>query len=267
MSLSLRDASLVHANGQRALAGVRLDIAAGERVAVIGPSGAGKTSLLRLAGAAVRPTEGTLEVLGVSPWRIGPGELQRLRRRIGRVHQSPPIPPRLRVVTAVLAGRLGHWSLGRAIGSLFHPSDIEGARAVLARLGLGDRVFDRCDRLSGGQLQRVGIARVLYQRPDLLLADEPVSALDPTLADAALGELVRHSEATGATLLASLHAVDLALKWFPRIVGLRAGEVAFDRPASAVNAAMLGALYAAEGGPEATLPEPVAMPPVERMCR
>jgi phosphonate transport system ATP-binding protein len=151
------------------------------------------------------------------------------------------------VVTAVLAGRLGEWSALRALGSLFYPSDIAGAHEVLSRLSLEDRLFDRCDRLSGGQLQRVGIARALYQRPRLLLADEPVSALDPTQADATLQQLVAQSESTGATLVASLHAVDLALRWFPRIVGMRDGQVMFDAPVGDVTPQMLTALYASEG--------------------
>jgi phosphonate transport system ATP-binding protein len=247
VSLSFEGLGLRHPNGHRALHGVSLAVSRGERVAIIGPSGAGKTSLLRIAATALRPSEGRVEALAVNPWQVGGGELRRLRARIGVVHQAPPIPPRLRVVTAVLAGRLGAWSLRRALASLVYPSDIAGARAALARLDLADRVFERCDRLSGGELQRVGIARVLYQQPQLLLADEPVSALDPALSDTAIGELVAQSERSGATLVASLHAVDLALKWFPRIVGLRGGEVAFDRPASEVSATMLHELYATEG--------------------
>ena len=238
---------LVHPNGHRALRQVSLRLAAGEQVAVIGPSGAGKTSLLRVAGTSVRPSDGRVEALAVNPWQLGARDLRRLRARIGMVHQAPPIPPRLRVVTAVLAGRLGAWSTGRALASLLYPADIVGARDVLARFDLADRLFDRCDRLSGGQLQRVGIARALYQRPALLLADEPVSALDPVLADAAVGQLVAQAQATGATLLASLHAVDLALKWFPRIVGMREGDVVFDAPAGEVGPTMLHDLYAAEG--------------------
>lgn len=247
MSLSLEAVGLVHPNGHRALRAVSLAVAAGERVAVIGPSGAGKTTLLRVAGAALRAADGRLLTLGANPWQLSARGLKRLRSRVGVVYQSPPIPPRMRVVTAVLAGRLGQWSLARALGSLFYPGDIAGAQEALARLDMADRLFDRCDRLSGGQLQRVGIARVLYQRPELLLADEPVSALDPALADAAVGELVAQSKATGCTLVASLHAVDLALKWFPRIVGMREGAIQFDAPVSAVTAQMLHELYATEG--------------------
>jgi phosphonate transport system ATP-binding protein len=247
MSFRLDAAGLAHANGQRALQRVSLAGAAGECVAVIGPSGAGKTTLIRVLGTSLRPTEGRIEVAGANPWQLSARELKALRARVGVIHQAPPIPPRLRVVTAVLAGRLGVWSAGRALRSLVYPADIAGAREALARLDMADRLFDRCDRLSGGQLQRVGIARVLYQRPAVMLADEPVSALDPALADAAVAELIAQSRATGATLVASLHAVDLALKWFPRIVGMRAGEVMFDLPAAGVSRAMLHDLYATEG--------------------
>ena len=252
MSLRLEGAGLVHANGRRALRRVSLALAGGERVAVIGPSGAGKTTLVRVLGTSLRPREGRLFVDDTDPWQLGTGALRRLRATIGVVHQSPPIPPRLRVVTAVLAGRLGTWPAWKSLASLVVPSDAAGAREVLDRLDLGDRVFDRCDRLSGGQLQRVGIARVLYQRPAVILADEPVSALDPTLADLSVGALVAESDARGATLVASLHAVDLALKWFPRLVGMRAGEVVFDQPTAAVTSAMLHELYASEGR---TLPQ------------
>ncbi len=269
MSFALDAAGLVHPNGKRALDGVTLAAAAGERLAVVGPSGAGKTSLLRLLGTSVRPTDGGVRVLDADPWRLGAGALRQLRAQVGTVHQAPPIPPRLRVVTAVLAGRLGQWSLAQALGSLLSPRDIDGAREALARLDLGDRLFDRCDRLSGGQLQRVGIARVLYQSPRLLLADEPVSALDPTLADSAIGELVAQSEATGAMLVASLHAVDLALRWFPRIVGMRDGRLAFDLPSSQVSTALLHELYAAEGAvvPVQGLASPDQLPAITAGAR
>ena len=255
MSLRFDRVGLVHPNGRLGLAAIALSVGAGERVALIGPSGAGKTTLLRVAAAGLRPTTGRVEMLGDDPWTLRAGALKALRARVGFVHQAPPIPPRLRVVTAVLAGRLGQWGLGRALRSWLLPGDVAGARDALARVGLGDRVFDRCDQLSGGQLQRVAVARTLYQSPGLLLADEPVSALDATTADTVLRELVDYSTAAGATFVASLHAVDLALRWFPRIVGVRDGAIAFDLPAAQVTPERLAALYAGDVGP--TLEPPV----------
>jgi phosphonate transport system ATP-binding protein len=170
-----------------------------------------------------------------------------MRARIGTVHQAPPIPGRQRAITAVLAGRLGQWPLWKSLASLIYPLDIPGARDALTRVELADKLFARCDQLSGGQLQRVGIARMLYQQPDLILADEPVSALDPTLAEATIHLLVTDARARGATLIASLHAVDLALGHFSRIVGVRAGRIAFDLPAPQVTDSLLHELYASEG--------------------
>ena len=246
MSLRLSGAELRHGNGVHALRGVDLAIGAGERVAIIGPSGAGKSSLLNLLGAALRPSAGAVELLGQRPWQIGSRARQQLRTRIGLIHQAPPLPPRQRVITAVLAGKLGQWGLFKSLLNLLHPLDIPGARAALARLDLADKLFAQCQQLSGGQLQRVGIARALYQDPQLLLADEPVSAMDPVLATHTLSVLCRHAETRGVTLIASLHAVDLALAHFPRIIGVRDGRIAFDRPAGEVGQELLDALYANE---------------------
>ena len=227
----------------RILHPLRLQIEAGECVAIIGPSGAGKTSLLRLIGTELRG-DLALSLWGEDPWALSTRARQRLRSRIGMVWQQPPLPASQPVVTAVLAGRLGQWSLVRALLSLLRPCDPDGARAELARLGLADKWQQHCGELSGGQLQRVGIARVLYQQPDLILADEPVSALDPVLAQA---------RARGSTLIANLHAVELALERFPRIIGLREGRVQFDCPAQAVTPAMLSALYAGDDEVDACL--------------
>jgi len=248
MSFHLDSVSLTHANGFTALADVSLVAARGERIAVIGPSGAGKTTLLRLLGAALRPSAGSVLLLDADPWTLPADELRRLRACIGVVHQAPPLPQRQRVVTAVLAGRLGQWPLWKSLASLVVPADPEGARRELARLDLAERLFDRCDRLSGGQLQRVGLARVLYQRPDLLLADEPVSAMDPALSELTVALLNEEASRRGVTLVASLHAVELALRHFPRVVGVKDGRILFDLPAAAVSDAQLRELYAAEGG-------------------
>lgn len=245
MTIQVQGAGLRH--GQvRALEGLSLRVEQGERVAIIGPSGAGKSSLLHLMATAVQPSSGRLELFGEQPWGISSGARQRLRARVGLVHQAPPLPARQRVVTAVLAGRLGQWSMARGLLNLVYPTDVPGVRQVLAELGLADKLFVQCGQLSGGQLQRVGIARALYQRPEILLTDEPVSAMDPVLADHSLALLNRHAQANGVTLVASLHAVDLALAHFPRVIGIREGRVAFDCPAEAVTEALLDALYANE---------------------
>jgi phosphonate transport system ATP-binding protein len=247
-----------HPGGQTALQDIELEIGQGERVAVIGPSGAGKTTLLRLLASHIQPSNGHLELLGCTPWSLSTGARQKLRKRIGLIHQAPPLPPRQRVITAVLAGRLGRWSLGRSLASLVYPLDKQGATKALGRLDLADKLYMRCDQLSGGQLQRVGIARVLYQQPELILADEPVSAMDPVLAAYSLNVLNREAVHRQVTLLASLHAVDLALEHFPRVIGIRAGRVLFDKASAAVTPAELEALYANEqlDNEQASLPLP-----------
>ncbi|MBS1139250.1 MAG: transporter related protein [Proteobacteria bacterium] len=247
MSFRLNGVGLTHANGFTALKNVSLQAEKGERIALIGPSGAGKTSLLSVLGTALTPTEGLAEILDFDQNFWTGSAIRSLRARIGTVHQSPPIPGRQRVVTAILAGKLGQWPAWKSLASLFYPLDIPGARAALERVDLADKLFARCDQLSGGQLQRVGIARVLYQQPELILADEPVSALDPTLALATIRLLIAEAAARGATLIASLHAVDLAIGNFSRIVGVKAGRIAFDLPASEVTVPLLHDLYASEG--------------------
>ncbi|MFJ4154801.1 phosphonate ABC transporter ATP-binding protein [Pseudomonas sp. NPDC089752] len=255
MTIALNDVGLRH--GQvRALESVSLHIAEGERVAIIGPSGAGKSSLLHLMATAVQPSAGRLELFGEQPWALSARARQRLRARVGLVHQAPPLPPRQRVVTAVLAGRLGQWGTLRGLLNLVYPTDVAGARDVLGELGLAEKLFVQCGQLSGGQLQRVGIARALYQRPEVLLADEPVSAMDPVLADHSLSLLNRHARAHGVTLVASLHAVELALTHFPRVIGIREGQIAFDCAAEAVSNQMLDALYANEKLVPQALQEP-----------
>lgn len=264
MTLRLTQGSLRHANGVDALRNIDVQIGAGEQVAIIGPSGAGKSSLLNLLATALKPSSGEIEVLGERAWHLSAHQRQRLRARIGLVHQAPPIPPRQRVITAVLAGKLGQWSLGKSLLNLLHPLDVAGARAALARLDLGDKLFAHCQQLSGGQLQRVGIARVLYQAPEILIADEPVSAMDPVLAGHTLSILSRHAREHNVTLVASLHAVDLALAHFPRIIGLRDGQILFDCPSDQVSRDKLDALYANE---QLQSPAPAVAPLIVQIPR
>ena len=232
------------AGSDLALQGVNLAVAAGEQVAVIGPSGAGKTTLMQLMACALPPAAGTYTLGDVQPWTLSTAALHRLRGQLFLAPQVPPLPPRQRVVTAVLAGRLPALSLWASLRSLFYPADIAAAHAALARFDLDDKLFERVDRLSGGERQRVGLARALLAPAKLWLVDEPLSSLDPTRARHALATLTATASERGITLVTSLHQVDAALAQFPRIVGLRDGRVAFDLPAAAVTPARLEALYA-----------------------
>ncbi|KMN83522.1 phosphonate ABC transporter [Chromobacterium sp. LK11] len=256
MSLELHGAGL-KLGGAAILRDIELRLAAGEQAALIGPSGAGKSSLLLLANTGLRPDAGAVRLLGDDPWRLPRRALRALRARIGSVYQAPPLPPRQRVIHAVAAGRLGHSGELAALRRLLWPDDAAGVAAELERLGLADKLWQRCEQLSGGQRQRVGIARALYQRPELLLADEPVSALDPRLADDSVRLLCEDARARSATLLVSLHSVQLALEHFPRIIGLRDGAVAFDLPREQVDSARLTELYAGDA-PEAATETPAA---------
>ena len=234
MSFTLDRVGLIHPGGnapeQRALRAVSIDAARGERLAIIGPSGAGKTSLLRILASAIRPTEGRVSVLGQNPWQLTGSQLKRLRSRIGFVRQSPPLPPRQRAITAVIAGRLGEWPWWKSALSLIYPVDIAGPRDELARLDLADRLFDRCDRLSGGQLQRVGVARVLYQRPDLLLADEPISALDVSVQAQIINLLDELREKTDTAFLFIAHDLAVVEHISSRILVMYLGHVVESGP-------------------------------------
>ena len=250
MHVELTDAAARHPAATRsaaaALNGVSLTIAPGESVAVIGPSGAGKTTLLHVVAATLPPSQGAVLLDGQAPWSLPRSQLQRLRGRLFLAPQVPPLPPRQRVVTAVLAGRLPAQGLAASLRSLFYPDDIAGAHAALARFDLADKLFERVDRLSGGERQRVGLARALLSPASMWLIDEPLSALDPTRARQAIATLVDEAHARRVTLVATLHQVDVALERFPRIVGLKAGRLAFDLPAPQVTRTMLAELYGSE---------------------
>lgn len=185
----------------------------------------------------------------------------------------PPLPPRQRVVTAVLAGRLPAMGTWQSLRSLFYPVDIPAAFDALDRFDLADKLFERVDRLSGGERQRVGLSRALLAPASLWLIDEPLSALDPTRSRQAIATLLAGARERGATLVTTLHQVEVALEHFPRIVGLRDGALAFDLPAAEVTRERLAALYAQHEheltGPASASEDlaPVAPPPVVMHCR
>jgi phosphonate transport system ATP-binding protein len=275
LRIALADVAARHpaarAGSAPALRGLTLAVEAGEQVAVIGPSGAGKTTLLQVMACALPPTQGRMQLDGRDPWTLPRGALQALRGRLFLAPQVPPLPPRQRVVTAVLAGRLPAMGLVRSLRSLFYPDDIPAAHAALDRFDLADKLFDRVDRLSGGERQRVGLARALLAPASLWLVDEPLSALDPSRAQQAVATLCDEARARGVTLVATLHQVDVALARFPRVVGLRDGSLAFDLPAAQVTREQLARLYAQhEHELLGDAPAPAEVPvvkPVAMHCR
>ena len=276
MKIQLHDVSARHpaarAGSAAALRGLSLAVEPGEQLAVIGPSGAGKTTLLQVVGCALPPAAGRLALDGTDPWALPRHALQVLRGRLFLAPQVPPLPPRQRVVTAVLAARLPALGLWRSLRSLFYPDDIPAAHGALDRFDLADKLFDRVDRLSGGERQRVGLARALLAPARLWLVDEPLSALDPSRAQQAIATLCDGARERGVTLVATLHQVDVALARFPRIVGLRDGALAFDLPAAQVTREHLARLYAQHehelsGTPAAPDEAPPAPQPVVMHCR
>ncbi len=240
-----------HAGGTRALAlrNITLHVAPGEQLALIGPSGAGKTTLLATLACSHRPLSGIFEAFGAEPWALAEGERHRLRARLFLAPQTPPLPPRQRVVTAVLAARLPQWSLWQALVSLVKPRDPVAAYRALARFNLGEKLYTRVDRLSGGERQRCGLARLLLSNAQALLVDEPLSALDPALSQLTLTTLQQEAAARNAALVCSLHQVDLALAHFNRIVALKDGRLVFDLPRAQVTQTMIDALYLNEQPP------------------
>lgn len=230
--------------GVAALRHASFQIASGEQIAIIGPSGAGKTTLLHALACALKPSQGSLLLDAQNPWALRVGALQDLRGDLFLAPQVPPLPPRQRVCTAVLAGKLPQMSLMASLRSLFYPSDIPAAHTALKAFDLEEKIFERVDRLSGGERQRVGLARQLASNAKLWLIDEPLSALDPTRSTQAMATITTEARSRGATLVCTLHQVDKALASFSRIIGLRDGEIAFDLPAHEVTQVRLHALYA-----------------------
>ena len=224
-----------------ALAPLDLTIQEGELVALAGPSGSGKTTLLYLLGGIVQPDDGEVVIDGRPLRRMGPGK--DLAGLVGMVHQNYDLVPHLPVIHNVLAGRLGQWGLLRSVISLLSPRDRQLAEQVLADLGLADMALERTSHLSGGEQQRVAIARLMIQSPRIVLADEPVSSLDPSLSEEVLRLLTGLANRPGRTLVASLHSPHLIRKYFSRVIGLREGVFQFDMPAIGLTDEVLAQLY------------------------
>lgn len=225
-----------------AVSNLDLTIMPGERVGLLGPSGAGKSTLLALLGGSLPPTRGSVQVLGIDlDDGLPAGGRRILQRRIGSISQRLDLIDQVRVLHNVNAGRLGHWSTPRALAALVSPRADARAVSALQLVGLGWAVHERTERLSGGERQRVAIARLLVQEPEVVLADEPVSSLDPTRASEVL-ELLRTATPAG-TLVVSLHQPELARRHCTRVIGLQDGHLVLDRPVDRLDDAALLALY------------------------
>lgn len=232
---------------------LNLTIGWGERVAILGSSGAGKSSLLRLLNGALMPSKGDLKILGRSVHGIPRRQLRFLQRQIGTIYQQFHLVRDLRVIHNVNAGHLARWPVWKALWSLVYPLGISQARVALEQVGMADQLFSQTATLSGGQQQRVAIARVLIQNPSVVLADEPVSSLDPRLSQDIMALLLSLLGEQPRTLVMSLHDVALAKQYCDRILGLKAGRLMFDLPSADVTTLDLADLY----GPTAGITEPI----------
>lgn len=220
----------------------------GEFVALLGPSGAGKSTLFRCVTRLVAPDTGVVRVLGRDMSALDGQELRLARRDVGLIFQQFNLIGRLSAMDNVLAGRMGHASTLRVMLRQFTRADRQLALAALDRVGLLERAGQRADSLSGGQQQRVAIARVLAQQARLLLADEPVSSLDPQSAENVLGILRNIARETGIAVVCALHQVDLARRYADRVVALRGGRKLLDASVNAFDQNAFQELYGAHPG-------------------
>jgi phosphonate transport system ATP-binding protein len=244
--IRVRDLSKRYPGGTVGLDGVSLDVGAGEFVVLIGSSGAGKSTLLRCLNGLVPATAGAVSIDGLPVTGASREGLRSVRASVGFVFQQFNLQRRLNVLDNVLVGTLSRAGSWRTLLGRFPGGEVERARRTLGRVGLAGLEGRRADTLSGGQQQRVAIARALAQGPRVLLADEPMSSLDPASSRSVMELLRDINREDGLTVIASLHVLDLALTYGQRIVGLRAGRVIHDGPAAGLTQAAAEAIFGGE---------------------
>lgn len=225
------------------LHGLDLEIPSGQFLVVLGPSGSGKSTLLLALNGSLAPLSGSLEVLGQIPSKLRGAALERLRSRIGFIYQSFHLVGRVPVLHNVASGLLAEIPLIKAVLQWYSRAQYARILEALRIVGLEDRILERCDRLSGGQRQRVAIARALVQQPALILADEPVSALDPRSARKVLEILRRASRELGITVVCNLHHLEAAREFADRVVGLSEGRVVYDGSPHDLDDEAIRAIY------------------------
>ena len=249
--IEFRNVSKTYPNGVKGLKNVNLTIDQGEFVAIIGLSGAGKSTLIRTINRMIDITEGQLIVDGVDVMTLHGKSMRRFRRKIGMIFQSFNLVTRSTAIKNVLTSMVPDMGFFRVLLGLFTKEQKMQALEALDKVGILDKAYTRCDQLSGGQQQRVALARTLNQSPSIILADEPVAALDPVTAHQVMSDFKRINEELNISVLINIHHVDLALKYATRVIGIRAGEIVYDGPSSQVTQAVLDSIYNGASVPQA----------------
>jgi len=226
--LSVQNISKTYPNGTKALRNVSFDVKRGEFIVVIGPSGSGKSTLMRSLNRLVDVTNGTILVDGENLTKASGRKLRSVRRRIAMVFQHANLVGRLTVLQNVLHGRMGHMSTLAGMFGRYSETDKQTAVSLLSEIDLGEHMYNRASELSGGQKQRVGIARAIIQDPTVLLCDEPIASLDPSVSKVIMDMIYQMATSRNITAIVNLHQIDVALKYATRIIGMHKGEVVFD---------------------------------------
>ena len=241
--IEFKDVNKVYPNGHVGLKDINLNIEKGDFAVIVGLSGAGKSTLLRSVNRLHDITSGDILIEGKSITKAKGNDLLMMRRNIGMIFQHFNLVKRSSVLRNVLSGRVGYHPTWKMVLGLFPKEDKVKAMDALERVNILDKYDQRSDELSGGQQQRISIARALAQEPAIILADEPVASLDPLTTKQVMDDLKKINEELGITILINLHSVDLALEYGTRIIGLRAGELVFDGPASEATEEVFNDIY------------------------
>ena len=244
--LEVKNLTKIYPGGVLALDDVSFKVDPGEFMAIIGLSGSGKSTLLRCINRLVDPTEGQIIWNGVNITEASHDEMRHVRRKIGMVFQHFNLVSRSKVITNVLAGRLGYVNPAMSLLNRFPQSDIDMALKQLDRVGIADQAHKRADELSGGQQQRVGIARAMMQEPEMILADEPVASLDPVLAHSIMQYLETINKEDDVMVICSLHFLDLVHRYADRAIALNDGKLMFDGSPEAINDEKFKDIYGKE---------------------
>ncbi len=241
--IEFKDVSKTYPNGTKGLQHVNLTIDQGEFVAIIGLSGAGKSTLIRTINRMIDITGGQLIVDGTDVMTLKGKNLRKFRRKIGMIFQSFNLVTRSTVIKNVLSSNVPDMPWYKVLFGYYSKEQKIKALEALDKVNILDKAYSRCDELSGGQMQRVALARTLNQSPSIILADEPVASLDPIMADVVMSDFAKINKEMNMTILLNIHHVDLALKYATRVIGVRAGEIVYDGPANQVTQEVLDSVY------------------------